>query len=80
MNVRTRRVTINNFRVIRGKTTVFNLRTNVQQDFDLEPRNAVIAAYAQQHGDFNTVNYEKRYQPYISGRSVVLGDWAAVIR
>lgn len=40
-------------------TTVFNLLTGEAVYFTLNPEEAVIAAYAQSHKDFNTWNYQK---------------------
>jgi hypothetical protein len=75
-------VKIQTFRVSHGKTVVHNIRTRVEHGFALDAREAVIAAYAQEHGDFNTANYEARYgdRVHYSGLSWYLGDWAAVHR
>lgn len=52
---------------------------------DLSPRQAVIAAHAQERGDFNTWDYERTYGPSViefadRGRGLffaTLGDWTA---
>jgi hypothetical protein len=40
---------------------VMNLITQEKQAYTCEPREAVIAAYAQSMGDFNTWEYEEKY-------------------
>lgn len=61
--------------------TVMNLATAEKQEYDntLTPEQAVIAAYAQSLGDFNTWDYEKRYAHLVeTGKHTVLcGDFSA---
>jgi hypothetical protein len=61
---------------------VFNLATYDEQTFSCSPREAVIAAYAQSLGDFNTWDYEERYGKLVrysgtNNRTVSCGDFAA---
>lgn len=56
------------------KTEVHNLATDETLSYTLPPREAVIAAYAQSRGDFNTWDYEKRY-----GKLVEKGRWTVTI-
>jgi hypothetical protein len=60
---------------------VHNLRTDeVRVYTGLCPSEAVIAAYAQEHGDWNTWNYgQHRYKPQFGKRTVSLGDWCALL-
>lgn len=62
--------------------TVLNLATGEEQVFSCSPREAVIAAYAQSRGDFNTWDYEERYgAKVVRGRITWgLGDFAALER
>ncbi len=57
-----------------------NLRTYAGLEFSTDPREAVMAAYAQELGDFNTWHYEAKYGAKVRrhGRTWTLGDWAAV--
>ena len=62
--------------------TVFNLATYDEQTFSCTHREAVMAAYAQSKGDWNTWDYEERYGKLVrfSGtdkRTVSCGDFAA---
>jgi hypothetical protein len=63
-------------------TTVFNLRTYNEQVFSLPPREAVIAAYAQSLGDWNTWEYEQKYGAKVRKhkRTWWLGDFSAIER
>ena len=45
--------------------TVMNLCTNEKQVYTCEHRMAVICAYAQSNGDYNTWDYEKNYSHLI---------------
>jgi hypothetical protein len=56
-----------------------NLATGKKQLYILPPRQAVIAAYAQEHRDWTTWDYEKRYGPLVQhGKHTVhCGDWSA---
>jgi len=62
-------------------TTVHNLRTGAEQAYSCTPREAVIAAYAQERGDWNTWNYAATYGDMVTtgGYSVACGDWAALL-
>jgi len=42
-----------------------NLCTDEKQVYTCEPRMAVICAYAQNNGDYNTWDYEKKYSHLI---------------
>lgn len=62
---------------------VFNLDTYSEQVYvGIGPREAVIAAYAQDRGDWNTADYEKKYGPHVKkrGQTWSLGAFAAVER
>jgi hypothetical protein len=61
-------------------TTVFNLATQKSAQYDCAPRQAVIAAYAQEKGDYNTWAYEQKYGPLVDeGEYTFLcGDWSAL--
>lgn len=58
-------------------TTVINLATGEKKDYTCSPRQAVIAAYAQDHNDWNTWDYEKRYGQLVesSQHTWLVGDW-----
>lgn len=60
-------------------TTVHNLSTDEERTYTLGAREAVIAARAQVHGDWNTWDYEKKYGHLVEhGKvSVACGDWVA---
>jgi len=60
-------------------TVVMNLATGKKQVYSCNSRQAVIAAHAQSHNDWNTWQYEGRYGHLVeSGQHVVLcGDWSA---
>lgn len=60
-------------------TTVMNLATTAKQTYTCTPREAVIAAYAQAHNDWNTWNYAKRYGHLIveGEHTVACGDFSA---
>ncbi len=68
-----------------GLVEVRNARTGLRQSYTpLTPRKAVICAYAQERGDWNTWNYEYRYAHVVEivdiggGGSVMrCGDWEA---
>lgn len=64
-------------------THVYNLGSNAEpQMYTLPPREAVLAAYAQSLGDWNTWDYATKYGHLIEyGRvSVVCGDFSALLR
>ena len=60
--------------------TIFNLATQERKDYSCTPRQAVIAAFAQEKGDFNTWQYEERYGTRVQeGKHTFLcGDWSAL--
>lgn len=63
--------------------TVIHLGTYNELEFSCSPRQAVIAAYAQSRGDWNTWDYEQKYGhmvKLIRGRTWSLGDFACVER
>ena len=58
--------------------TVFNLCDNSQQYYTCSPKEAVVAAYAQKLGDFNTWDYKKYNNLIEEGKLVFCcGDFAA---
>jgi len=63
--------------------TVYKLGTDEEQVFSCHPEDAVIAAYAQSQGDFNTwaykVNRHYRSMLKFHGRTLVCGDFATVL-
>ena len=63
-------------------TTVFNLATAEERTYSLPPAEAVIAAYAQGRGDWNTWDYASRYTKLlvIGKASIACGDWATSAR
>lgn len=58
---------------------VMNLSIGQKKTYTLEPAKAVMAAYAQDQGDFNTWDYDKRYANMVKvGKlTVTCGDWSA---
>lgn len=61
-------------------TSVLNLSTGDSITYTCEPREAVIAAYAQSLGDYNTWDYAERYGNLVTeGRvSIACGDFSAM--
>lgn len=61
-------------------TLVFNLLTGDEKTYTLSSREAVMAAYAQEHKDFNTWDYEERYGHLTleGNSSISCGDWTAL--
>ena len=61
-------------------TDVLNLNTGETITFSCAPKEAVIAAYAQSLGDWNTWTYADKYgDAVVSGkRTVACGDFAAI--
>ncbi len=60
---------------------VVNLSTDVRMTFvGVTPRQAVMAAFAQSHGDFNTWDYEKKYGPSVKEGKATFscGNWCAL--
>lgn len=58
---------------------VFNLATRQELSYWTAPALAVVAAYAQEHGDFNTWDYFKYWDCLEYGPRVVLcGDWTTI--
>ena len=57
--------------------TVTNLATLEQRTYCCPPLQAVIAAHAQDRGDFNTWQYEQRYASTATygKQTVCCGDW-----
>ena len=57
---------------------VRNLTTLETKEYTCSPRDAVMAAYAQEKGDFNTWECEQKYGHLVrEGRACYgLGDWA----
>ena len=58
--------------------TVLNLATMEKKIYSCSPREAVIAAYAQAKGDWNTWDYEKRYDYLVEEalHTFLCGDWS----
>lgn len=63
-----------------GLSRVVNLVSGEERFYSLEPREAVIAAYAQSLGDNDTWLYEHHYGGFVfEGRfSFGIGSWACV--
>jgi len=59
---------------------VVNLNTGDEQIYTCTPKEAVIAAYAQSFNDWNTWDYEKRYEKFVVEGTVtfVCGDFYAL--
>ena len=59
------------------ETKVVNLATLEEQFYTCSPREAVIAAFAQSRGDWNTADYERKYSDKVTqGKySVACGDF-----
>lgn len=60
--------------------TVTNLETKEAHLYSCSPREAVIAAHAQDKNDFNTWDYAKRYGHMVqwAGSHVTCGNFTAV--
>lgn len=58
---------------------VRNLRTGEEQTFSCAPQEAVVAAFAQERGDFNTWEYRERYAGVVvfNQATVSAGEWSA---
>jgi hypothetical protein len=58
--------------------TVMNLVTLEKVYYTCKPKEAVIAAYAQESGDYNTWDYESRYSHLVEeGKAIwVVGNWS----
>ncbi len=56
---------------------VRNLSTGEVRWYSCSPAEAVVAAYAQEHRDWNTWDYGKKYQAKYTGLCAYCGDWAA---
>lgn len=61
-------------------TRVFNLATQQEKFYSCIPRDAVIAAYAQDQKDWNTWDYYNRYDHLVEDGNYIflLGDWGAL--
>lgn len=61
--------------------TVMDLKTGKKIYYSCAPRSAVISAYAQDHGDFNTWDYETKYGCLVEqGNEIVICvDFAAYL-
>jgi hypothetical protein len=59
---------------------VHNLMTRDLYFYTCSPREAVIAAYAQSLGDWNTWNYEEKYghMPIEGNYSIAVGDFCTL--
>jgi hypothetical protein len=63
----------------KGMVKVENLLTNESRVYSLKPREAVIAAYLQDRGNFNTWEYPEWEPEIIEGfRTVSCGNWVAI--
>ena len=63
-------------------TTVINLATGEEVVFDLAPREAVIAAYAQfERRDMNWWSYGNKFEKFVTQgkHSIACGNWAAIL-
>jgi hypothetical protein len=62
-------------------TRALNLATGAAREYTCPPRRAVLAAHAQDGGDWNTWGYERRYGPLVRHgvRCVTVGDWTALV-
>jgi len=62
--------------------TAYNLHTGEERVYsDLHPENAVMTAYLQEHGNYNTWTYNDRFaemrSKIVRGKySIAYGDWA----
>ena len=59
--------------------TVVKLPEFQRQDYSCSPREAVIAAYAQSRGDWNTWQYKEKYDKLVEEGefTIICGDFAA---
>lgn len=76
-----RKIKPNEGTVTTETVTVKNLRTLRENTYvGLSPQDAVVAAYAQEKGDFNHASYLEKYAPSVElgSRVVALGDWCAM--
>lgn len=60
------------------KTEVMNLATGEKQTFSCSAEQAVVCAYAQALGDYNTWDYHLKYDVKFGKRTVFCGDWSAL--
>lgn len=62
-------------------TSVFNLATGESRFYTCSPEEAVIAAFAQERGDWETWNYRRRYAYHVrkSQHGVSCGNWVASV-
>lgn len=60
-------------------TEVVNLWSGETREIGLPPQDAVVAAYAQEHGDYDTGGYAEKYNRYVTVATVtvVCGNWSA---
>lgn len=60
-------------------TKVTNLWTQEEREFSLLPQDAVVAAHAQEHGDYNTQEYAAKYNKFVFVATVTVtcGSWCA---
>jgi len=60
-------------------TDVMNLNTEQVSTYSLSPREAVIAAYAQARGDWNTWDYAKHYSELVYETTLcfTIGDFSS---
>jgi len=60
--------------------TVHNLRTGEQCFYSCSPREAVIAAYAQEKEDWSTWEYQDKYDYLVEEGAISygIGDWAVM--
>jgi len=61
--------------------TVTNLATMQELNFTCGNRQALLSAYALEHKDGNSWDYEKKYGPMVemAGAFITLGDWTTPI-
>ena len=62
-------------------TEVINLWTEEKREFKLPPQEAVVAAYAQEHGDYDTQGYAEKYNKFVFVATVTVtcGNWSAFL-
>ncbi len=61
--------------------TVVNFATRNEQIYTCSPREAVVAAYAQSLGDYNTWDYTTKYDHLVvvGSSTVACGDFCALL-
>lgn len=62
-------------------TEVKNLWTGEEREISLPPLDAVVTAYAQDHGDYDTFGYAAKYNKLVTVATVTVtcGGWCAFL-